>query len=76
MDTTSLSRLDAVKTAVRKLEEAETGAAWMEARAEADNLRRSISDEMEDLLNSGMEDRGDLLAKYRALRKLHEMLAR
>lgn len=76
MDTTSLSRLDAVKIAVRNLEEAETGTAWMEARAEADNLRRSISDEMEALLNSGMDDRGDLLAQYRALRKLHEMLAR
>lgn len=80
MKTDSLSLLDAVKTAVRKLEETSAdGQPWelyVKARAEADALRRTISDEMDALLYSGMDDRGDLLAKYRNLRKFHEMLGR
>lgn len=74
----STALLIAVKSAVRKVENLVdvNYDEWLAAREEARALRRSISEEMESVLNSSAyEDRGDLLAQYRTLRKLHEMLA-
>lgn len=49
---------------------------WWKARTAVQTLRNQISDDMSSLLHSKeFEDRGDLLAKYRALRNLYEMLA-
>lgn len=74
----TIELLSQTKAVLRKYEAAQTGdlITLHTARDEALALRHRISDQMSSLLESKeFEDRGDLMAQYRSLRNLHEMLA-